>query len=202
MRLTEHAHHYLSKQLNPGDHAIDATAGNGFDTTHMASLVGQEGLVIAIDIQEAAIEATRRRLKAQGCLLQVQLLTGEHSEILQSLSPEYEQSVSAIIFNLGYLPGSDKRVQTSAKTTLHALEISRKLLKPGGLLLVTTYRGHEGGQAEADSVIEWMQKIETLNWWVKRHDPAIKKNKIPPILFVARRPSTNRSETGYFDIHS
>ncbi len=187
MRLTDIAHNYLSAQLQSGDHAIDATAGNGHDTVHMASLVGREGLVIAIDIQEAAIRATRSRLKAYGCLDQVQLLTGEHSRILQSLCPTHAQTIHSITFNLGYLPGSDKRIQTDPETTLSALDASQQLLKPKGLLLVTAYRGHEGGQNEAEQVAQWMQTIRAKGWSVKAHDPEIKGNKTPPILWVAQR---------------
>lgn len=187
MRLTELVHNYLSTHLKSGDRAIDATAGNGHDTAHLASLVGPNGLVIAIDIQKAAVDATRERLRGRGCLRQVQLLTGEHSEVLQSLGSQHAQMVSAVTFNLGYLPGSDKRIQTTPETTLCALNTSQQLLKPDGLLLVTAYRGHEGGQAEADSVAEWMQQIKKRNWTVACHNPKAEGNNTPPILFAARR---------------
>ena len=191
MRLTELVHQYLNQHLQPGDRAIDATAGNGHDTAHMASLVDPEGWVIAIDIQKVAIDATRERLKSQGHIKQVQLLTGEHSEILQSLCPTHTRTISAITFNLGYLPGSDKSIQTSPNTTLRALDASRQLLKPNGLLLVTAYRGHPGGQTEADAVARWMQSIEN-SWSIDRHDPTIKGDNTPPILFTAHR-STSRN---------
>ena len=185
MRLTELAHNYLSAHLQPGDSVIDATAGNGHDTAHLASLVGPEGHVIAIDIQESAINATRERLKTRECLKQVQPLIGEHSEILQSLCSTHAQTISAITFNLGYLPGSDKRIQTTPETTLRALHASQQLLKPKGLLLVTAYRGHEGGQTEADFVAKWMQSIQDNGWSVKNHEPTVKGNSIPPILWAA-----------------
>jgi predicted methyltransferase len=189
MRLTEIAHNYLSAHLQPGDYAIDATAGNGHDTAHLASLVGPEGHVIAIDIQESAINATCERLKTQGCLKQVQPLTGEHSKILQALCSTHAQTISAITFNLGYLPGSDKRIQTTPETTLRALDASRQLLQPKGLLLVTAYRGHEGGQTEADFVAKWMHGIQDNGWSIKTHEPIVTGNNIPPILWAASRLS-------------
>lgn len=185
MRLTEQVHHHLTAQLKPGDFAIDATAGNGHDTLHIASLVGPTGRVIAIDIQQAAIDATRERLSAHRCLEQTQLLTGEHSEILQSLCAENTRTLRAITFNLGYLPGSDKQIQTTPETTLSALDASRQLLKPNGLLLVTAYRGHPGGLTEADAVAEWMQTLRTNGWHVKSHAPETQGNRTPPILWIA-----------------
>lgn len=193
MRLTELAHNYLNTQLKAGDHVIDATAGNGYDTAHLASLVGDEGHVIAIDIQETAINATRERLSSQNALKQVRLRQGDHSKILQLLCTTYAQTISAITFNLGYLPRSDKSVQTTPETTLCALDASKQLLKPNGLLLVTAYREHKGGQNEADAVAKWMQQVESDDWLVDRHNPIAKEDKLPPILYIARRPPTNPS---------
>ena len=39
MRLTEKVHHILTNHLKEGDQAIDATAGNGFDTMFLAEQV-------------------------------------------------------------------------------------------------------------------------------------------------------------------
>ncbi len=41
---------------------IDATAGTGKDTVFLAKLVGEKGRVISMDIQEMAIEQTKKRL--------------------------------------------------------------------------------------------------------------------------------------------
>ena len=184
MRLTERVHHYLNTQLKPGDHAIDATAGNGHDAAHMASLVGPKGQVIAIDIQKAAIDTTRERLNTRGCSAQVQLLTGEHSSILQSLCSKHAQTICAITFNLGYLPGSDKHIRTTPETTLRALDASRQLLNPKGLLLVTAYRGHEGGQAEANAVAGWMETLQAEGCSVESYTPATQGTRTPPILWI------------------
>ncbi len=187
MRLTDLAHDYLSAQLKPGDRALDATAGNGHDTTYMAKLVGSTGHVIAIDIQAAAIAATRARLEAANCVAQAELLIADHAQALHSLCEHYAQTVSAITFNLGYLPGSDKSIQTEPESTLAALRAASELLKPNGLLLVTAYRGHDGGQTEAGIVANWMQKIESRGWSVDSHEPVVTGDRIPPILWVARK---------------
>ena len=43
-----------------GDICIDATAGNGHDTLLLAELVGASGSIIAFDIQEQAVQETKR----------------------------------------------------------------------------------------------------------------------------------------------
>ena len=190
MRLTDIVHDYLSALLKPGDRALDATAGNGYDSALMATLVGAEGHVLAIDIQASAIDATRARLEAAGCVAQSELLVADHAQALCSLCPKYAPTVSASTFNLGYLPGSDKRIQTEPDSTLAALRASSELLKSAGLLLVTAYRGHAGGQAEADQVADWMQAVQSRGWSVESHEPVVSSTRVPPILWVARKTST------------
>ena len=70
------------------------------------------------------------------------------------------ENVAAITFNLGYLPGSDKSIQTRAESTEEALAASIQLLSPGGHLCVTAYRGHSGGTAEAETVEAFMRKSQ------------------------------------------
>ena len=57
-RPTELAHLLLSDIIRKGDTVVDATCGNGHDTIFLAALTGEEGKVIAYDIQEAAIQET------------------------------------------------------------------------------------------------------------------------------------------------
>lgn len=187
MRLTELAHRYLAQQLKHGDHAIDATAGNGHDSAYMAQLIGNKGQLLAIDIQPAAIAATRARLEREGCLAQSELRVADHASALETLCASHAERISAITFNLGYLPGSDKRIQTEPGSTLGALRAASQLLRSDGLLLVTAYRGHAGGLSEAECVAEWMQRRHARGWSVDRHEPVVSGDRVPPILWVARK---------------
>jgi ubiquinone/menaquinone biosynthesis C-methylase UbiE len=185
MQLTELAHDYLTKHLHHGDLAIDATAGNGHDTLKMAELVGPDGRVVAIDIQASAISATSLRLSDADQLARCELIEGDHANTLEGLANEHSNQAAAITFNLGYLPGSDKSIQTTPASTLTALDAAARLLKSGGILLVTAYRGHEGGLAESESVAQWMHVKEAQGWEVESHEP--KANRIPPILWVLKK---------------
>jgi hypothetical protein len=59
------------------------------------------------------------------------------------------------MFNLGYLPGSDKSVITRTGTTLRALDAARDLLAADGLLTIAVYPGHEGGAEEQRAIADW-----------------------------------------------
>ncbi len=142
-RLTELAQAAVSEVVRAGDVAVDATAGNGYDTAFLADAVGPDGRVFAIDTQQAAIRATRRRLGARGTADRVTLVEDCHSRLALTLPATLE--LNAAMFNLGYLPGSDKAVVTQPASTLAALETCCDRLAERGVITVLAYRGHSGG---------------------------------------------------------
>ncbi|CAI8285839.1 MAG: Ribosomal RNA small subunit methyltransferase H [Opitutia bacterium UBA7350] len=190
MRLTQRVHDQLKAHLRPGDFAVDATAGNGHDSLLLAELVGSSGRVSIIDVQAAAIDATQKRLHAAGYLEQAQFHQDNHATVLAALAKQSPGKASAIVFNLGYLPGSDKLVQTKAHHTLSALNASTQLLAPNGLLMVTAYRGHSGGADEAESIATWAGEQEALGWVIKCYDPGCDKVPLPPVLWILTPPTT------------
>jgi len=185
MRLTEKVHTILTNHLHEGDLAIDATAGNGYDTLFLAEQVGPSGKVIAIDIQDCAIRSTREKLESAGLIDRVKLVTDGHAISLRKLMVNDREKIAAITFNLGYLPGSDKSIQTHAESTEEALAASIQLLSPGGCLCVTAYRGHSGGIAEAETVGAFMRKSQTEGHAVDCHEP--ESSNSPPILWVLKK---------------
>jgi len=185
MRLTEKVHHILTNHLQEGDRAIDATAGNGYDTLFLAEQVGASGKVIAIDIQDYAIRSTREKLESAGLIDRVRLMTEDHAITMRKLILDDHENVAAITFNLGYLPGSDKSIQTRAESTEQALAASIQLLSPGGYLCVTAYRGHSGGTSEAETVEAFMRKSQTEGNAVDYHEP--ESSNSPPVLWVLRK---------------
>ena len=160
--LLEQAHRLLAAAIQSGDVVVDATIGNGHDTLHLARCVGPEGLVIGFDVQDAALLATRERLEAGGFVGQVVLLRAGHEtmatavpETLTEQERDPDDRLSAVCFNLGYLPGSDRSIITQPKTTVAALRTSVDLLKPGGIITAVLYPGHPGGAEERNDVLAW-----------------------------------------------
>ena len=143
---------------------VDATAGNGHDTAFLAELAGRTGHVYAFDVQTAALGATRNRLEAAGLADRVTLIHAGH-ENLAGLVPEC--TVTAILFNLGFLPGSDKKTATHAETTLAALRAAVRLLGEHGVLSVHLYTGHSGGAEECRNVLEFFEGLARKEWRVQ-----------------------------------
>ena len=55
-------HDVLRRQVREGDFCIDATAGKGRDTALLCRLTGENGRVLAFDVQEDAVRQTRELL--------------------------------------------------------------------------------------------------------------------------------------------
>ena len=130
------SHHFVRQYFRPGGVGIDATAGNGHDTLFLAELAGEQGLVHAFDIQPVALERTKALLESRGLLGRVRLHLADHVDVAKLVAPP----VQAVMFNLGYLPGSNKEVKTAPANTIAALAASLSLL-PGGIISVVTYSG-------------------------------------------------------------
>lgn len=156
--LTRQAHHYLENCLDEGDHAVDATAGNGHDSLFLARQSGATGHVWAFDIQAQALEATRARLEAEGLASRVTLIHSGHQHLAQYLPENLRGRIKAVMFNLGYLPGGDHGIVTHPRHTLAALEASLAWLHPDGMISLMMYRGHSGGQEEHAAIEAWLRE--------------------------------------------
>jgi len=146
--------------VRPGDRAVDATCGNGHDTLLLAGLVGPQGHVWGFDIQQTAIVETARRLAEVGLADRVTLLHSGHEHLGRYLAVP----VQAVLFNLGYLPGGDRSLVTRPETSVAALEQSLQLLAPSGVVLVTIYPGHGGGDEERQAVDGWAAALDPRNY--------------------------------------
>lgn len=145
------SHLVIRSFLREGDPVVDATCGNGHDTLFLAQLVGETGRVWAFDIQEQAINQTTRRLTEAGLAERVMLLHEGHETMAEQVSG----GLAVVMFNLGYLPGGDQTIITQPETTLAAFGQAQELLRPGGVLAVTIYPGHDGGASERRTVDGW-----------------------------------------------
>jgi predicted methyltransferase len=207
--ITQQAHELLTTLVR-GHLAIDATAGNGQDTEFLARLVGPTGTVWAFDIQREALLRTASRLREREVTVELRLqstteagpevlrspsaaggprivcLEASHAEMSGHLPASCRGQIAAIMFNLGYLPGSDKSCITTTASTRAALDAAVEWLAPGGVLSVVVYPGHAGGREEAAAVHEWLTRRVSDGSWELRSEVSLPVHAGPQ-LFVLQR---------------
>lgn len=193
LKQLEMAHWMLKDIIKTNDVVVDATMGNGYDTQFLAELGAN---VYAFDVQEEALNATEKRLDDAGIKNQIfkknlsNLLTEPSVNLILSghekLSEYVKEPIKAAIFNLGYLPKTDKSVVTRADTTLTALDALTNQLVVGGRIAIMIYYGHEGGMEEKDAVIKWTSNLPQKDWEVTSYAP-LNQIHTPPILVLIEK---------------
>ena len=184
------SHSLLEEILQLGDHVIDATMGNGYDTVFMAEKIGKTGHVYSFDVQKEALLSTKSKLTEQDLLDRTSLFLQGH-ETLGTVVDE-AQPIKAGIFNLGYLPKSDKSVITLPETTRTAMEEILKRLVPRGRMILVVYYGHEGGEKELDMVQDYCQSLPQEKYNVLKYQFINQKNN-PPILYCVEKKVVKRA---------
>ncbi|MGG5317510.1 class I SAM-dependent methyltransferase [Enterococcus sp. AZ072] len=177
-----YSHTLLKEIIKPGDHVIDATMGNGNDTLFLAELVGNDGQVYAFDIQEQALTKTEEKLGA--LITRSSLFLAGHETIETTIAES--QPIQAAIFNLGYLPSSDKKIITLPDTTKQAMKAILKRLSSGGRMILVIYYGHDGGNQEKNAVLDYCTNLPQENYSVLTYQFINQKNN-PPILVCVEK---------------
>lgn len=145
----------LNRAVLPGDTVVDATMGNGHDTLSLCRLVGEAGTVYAFDIQPRAVENTRARLAEAGMSARARLFCAGHERMAEFVPAP----VSAVVFNLGWLPGGNHETTTRWETTRLAVDAALDLLGPMGVLVVCVYPGHAEGERERQALAEHLSVL-------------------------------------------
>ncbi|MBN3490799.1 class I SAM-dependent methyltransferase [Acholeplasma equirhinis] len=168
IKITDLAHELLETEITKDSVIVDATAGNGNDTKFLAERVKH---VYTFDIQESALNQTRTLTKD---FKNITYIHDTHEHILK-----YVQNFDGVVFNLGYLPGGDKKITTMTHSTIDTLEKLHKNQK--GFILVVAYPGHLEGLKETVAVQSFLDKHEIKYRVVKFHHET--KNEAPFIFF-------------------
>jgi hypothetical protein len=203
-------HKIWRRAYQSGDVLVDATLGKGRDTIELARLANlpssssssSAGVrLVGFDIQAEAVELTRENLRGEftsdetsGKLemeRQVALFQCSHSELSARLADcgVKEGQVGIICFNLGYLPGGcdGKHVITTGASTLAALGQSLCFLRPGGLVSLLCYVGHQGGREEHRDIKNYISELvreRPATWEVHEYDP---KEMAPKIIILVKK---------------
>lgn len=176
------SHDMISKVVKEGDIVVDATAGNGNDTLYMAKTVGETGHVFAFDIQHTALSVTKSLLESNNMENRVTLINDGHENMDRYINTE----ITAIMFNLGYLPKGDHNICTRANTTIEAIKKGLSLIKVGGIISIVVYYGGDSGFFEKEEVMKYIKTIDYKQYAVLVHD-FINQPNCPPIAICIQR---------------
>lgn len=149
----------------------------------LANLVGENGRVLAMDVQPAALEATEKLLKQHNLAQRVELVLDGHEHLKQYAE---QGTVDCIMFNLGYLPGGDHKISTKSETTIAALEQGLQLLKPSGIISLAIYHGGDTGFEERDAVLNWLKQLDCKRYTVLVTDFYNRPNHPPLAVMIIK----------------
>ncbi len=173
-------HEFIRSKIHSGSFCIDATAGNGHDTAFLCSLVGEDGRVLAFDIQERAIVNTRARLRERG----FKNCTVIHDSHANMAAYAEVGTVDLIVFNLGWLPCGDHSVFTRADSTVAAIRDGLKLLREGGFISVSIYYGGKNGYEERDALAEYLKTVDNTRYTVLKTEFYNRSGDVPISVFI------------------
>lgn len=172
------AHLLWSAVLRPNvDSAIDATCGNGFDSVEIAKMLfdnpefgrgESQSQLLCIDVQQLACENTTLTLLQEFgpefVQQHVQVLHTSHAPLPR---PNDSSSVGLVVYNLGWLPKSDKDCITKMDSTIASMVDAFLLVRILGMVSVLTYpkTGPEEDVA-VRALLECMSLLSsrTLKW--------------------------------------
>ena len=185
-QTTELALHIVRPYVTQDSTVIDATCGNGHDTLALAQM--NPAKLYAFDIQENAIRATAALLEANGYGKSIAdglfvLQCAAH----ESMNQYVDCPVTAVLFNLGYLPGGDKEITTKTTSTLKAVQSAMELLETDGVICITMYSGHPAGKEEKTALLDFAETLEAKQWHTAYISMPNQKHDPPEILLITRK---------------
>lgn len=159
---------------------IDATSGNGYDTVFLAQNTPDETKIFAYDIQKKAIEEAKKNIQELGLEKKVEFFHQSHKNFLQ-------KKADLIVYNLGYLPGSDKKIKTEIKETLCSV---KNALAIASSISITMYPGHPEGAEEKKGLMNFVESLDPRAWNVSFHR-WMNRKKAPCLLWITKKPFKN-----------
>ncbi len=147
---------FILAHLRSGGVAVDYTMGNGHDTLFLSQTVGENGKVYAFDVQQAALDSTKKLLETSSAPENYTLILDSHHNANKYVA----EKVNAGMFNLGWLPGSDRSVTTKRETTLPAIQDAISRMADDAIVLVAVYPGHPEGDAEGKMIADYLSTLD------------------------------------------
>lgn len=183
-QITYWCHEMIRSQAKQEGYYIDATMGNGNDTLFLCEMAGESGHVLAFDIQEKAISATKELLISCGYEERATLVKRGHEYMDEYVDEDF---ADVICFNFGYLPGGDHQIATKLKTSIEAIEKGLRILKSGGMMSLCIYSGGDTGFEEKDGILDYLKELPAKKYTVIVNEYYNRGNCPPMPVFVFKK---------------
>lgn len=159
---------------------LDMTCGKGYDSKFILDNLNPKKLY-AFDIQNLSKEKTLETLGKFPENFTFILDTHKH------LDKYVKESIDLAIFNLGFLPSSDKKITTNYKEVIEAIEKLFLILKIDGIILITFYPGHPQGKEESIYIEEYLKNLSQKQYSIMKYEFLNQKNNPPYVVKIIRK---------------
>lgn len=129
-KLIQHPERMLKPYLKPGMIAVDAGSGMGYFSLPMARLVGDEGKVICVDLQEKMLSSLIKRAQKAGLSARIETRRAETNTL--NLADEAGSADFVLAFSVAHEIPDQKRF----------LREIYDVVKEGGTLFLSETKGH------------------------------------------------------------
>ena len=165
---------------------VDATCGNGHDLLYLAKRAQKGCHLYGIDIQMKAIKTSKELLQSNDIAPEVSLTFIHDSHDLAVAHQLKDEVIDLMIFNLGYLPGSNHEIITKPHHTIDAINEGLHKLSKSGVITIVAYPGTNDGLAEMQSLKTYLSDLEQKFYNVCHWQPLNQINN-PPELFILQK---------------
>ena len=177
------SHMLLQPYMPEAQVLVDMTCGNGHDTAFLASLMKDDAVLYAFDIQNCAVARTKERLDSLGLSHKtVVYRQGSHDDLVGHIA----EPIDIAVFNLGYLPSGDHGIHTKSETTIKAIKICLHKIAINGIIMIAAYPGTEAGAQEEKALRRFLQSVPQREFDVSLWQP-INQIHCPPVLYIVQK---------------
>lgn len=163
---------------------IDGTCGNGHDLLKIKQQLNDTGKVFAFDIQSSALENAKKMIIDNSYSVEnIEFIKDSHENLDMYVAGE----IDFAIYNLGYLPGSNKSITTIWESTKISLNKILKLIKVGGLVSITAYPGHQEGYEERNELREYLLSLDNKIFNISNMRYFNQKDTAPETFIIEKR---------------
>ena len=173
---------FMAQKLATAKVIIDATCGNGHDCQFLAENSVKNSEIYAFDIQQAGIKQTKQLLAENSLLNKVEI----HNDNFVNMKKYLNKMIDLVVFNLGYLPGNDKNITSCVTDLREIIPVILELLAPHGLVVITSYPGHQQGEKEFLWLEKYLPELSNKVYNVGKYQ-LFNHQKPSPIVYIIEK---------------